>query len=190
MRHRLPAPHGDCGGTVKELAGHLSLEPDAKTEQSLRTLVAPAFLIDELAQHLALYRDSPDADSEALVFVGPKGGVFRRSFVERILRPTADKVRAKAIAAGRVPTVPEGLTFHALRHVAVTAMADAGVPYNVTQRRAGHSTARMTMERYSHRSTEADKDAAAALQGYFSEAFSGEVARMGHDVPRGPISTA
>ena len=60
--------------------------------------------------------------------------------------------------------MPEALTFHALRHVAVTAMADAGVPYNVTQRRAGHSTARMTMERYSHRSTDPDKDAAAALQ--------------------------
>jgi integrase len=54
------------------------------------------------------------------------------------------------------PTVPEALTFHALRHVAVTAMADAGVHYNVTQRRAEHSTARMTMERYSHRSTDPD----------------------------------
>jgi integrase len=159
-------------GTVKELAGHLTVEPDAKTAQSLRSLVAPAFLIDELALHLALYRGSPEADSEALVFVGPKGGILRRRFVERILRPTAERIRAEAIAGGRVPPVPEGLTFHALRHVAVTAMADAGVPYNVTQRRAGHSTARMTMERYSHRSTEADKDAAAALQGYFSDAFS------------------
>ena len=127
-------------GTVKELAGHLSLEPDAKTEQSLRTLAVPAFLIDELAQHLAVYRGSPDADSEALVFVGPKGGVLRRRFVERILRPTAEKIRAEAVAEGRTPTVPAGLTFHALRHVAVTAMADAGVPYNVTQPRAGHST--------------------------------------------------
>lgn len=159
-------------GTMKELAGHLSLEPDAKTQQSLRALVAPAFLVDELARHLALYRESPDADSEALVFVGPKGGILRRRFVERILRPTAEKVRNKAIADKRAPLVPAGLTFHALRHVAVTAMADAGVPYNVTQRRAGHSTARMTMERYSHRSTEADKDAAQALQGYFSDAFS------------------
>ena len=40
-------------GTVKELAGHLSLEPEAKTDQSLRTLAAPTFLIDELARHLA-----------------------------------------------------------------------------------------------------------------------------------------
>jgi hypothetical protein len=70
-------------GTVKELAGHLSLEPDAKTEQSLRSLVAPAFLIDELARHLAMYRGSPDADSEALVFLGPKGGVLRRGFEPR-----------------------------------------------------------------------------------------------------------
>jgi integrase len=159
-------------GSVKELAGHLSLELDAKTEQSLRTLVAPAFLVDELARHLALYRGSPDADSESLVFVGPKGGILRRRFVERVLRPAAERVRAEAIAAGRAPAVPVGLTFHALRHVAVTAMADAGVPYNVTQRRAGHSTARMTMERYSHRSTEADKAAAAALQSYFADALT------------------
>lgn len=159
-------------GSVKELAGHLSLEPDAKTDQSLRSLAAPAFLIDELARHLALYRGSPDADSKALVFVGPKGGVLRRRFVERILRPTAERVRAEAIAEGRVASVPNGLTFHALRHVAVTAMADAGVPYNVTQRRAGHSTARMTMERYSHRSTEADKAAAVALQAHFAGALT------------------
>ena len=123
-------------GTVKELAGHLSLEPDAKTEQSLRTLAAPAFLIDELARHLALYRDSPEADSETLVFLGPKGGVLRRRFVERILRPTAERIRTEAITAGRTLAVPAGLTFHALRHVAVTAMANTGVPYNVTQRGA------------------------------------------------------
>ena len=159
-------------GTVKELAGHLSLEPDAKTEQSLRTLTAPAFLIDELARHLALYRGSPDADSESLVFVGPRGGVVRRRFVERVLRPTAERLRADAISEGRPASVPAGLTFHTLRHVAVTTMADAGVPYNVTQRRAGHSTARMTMEHYSHRSTEADKAAAAALQSYFADALT------------------
>ena len=93
-------------GSVIELAGHLSLEPEAKTEQSLRTLAAPTFLIDELAQHLALHRGSPAADSEALVFVGPKGGVLRRRFVERILRPTAERVRAEAIAAGRTPKRP------------------------------------------------------------------------------------
>jgi integrase len=169
-------------GTVKELSGRLSLEPEAKTEQSLRTLTAPAFLIDELARHLALHRGSPDADSDSLVFMGPRGGVLRRRFVERVLRPTAERLQAEAIADGRAPTVPVGLTFHSLRHVAVTAMADAGVPYNVTQRRAGHSTARMTMERYSHRSTEADRAAATALHEHFSPAFRDQPIHMAEDL--------
>jgi len=51
-------------------------------------------------------------------------------------------------------------------------MADAGVPYNVTQARAGHSTARMTMEVYSHRTTAADRVAAEALQAQLGEAFA------------------
>jgi integrase len=157
---------------VKELAGHVTLETEAKTERSLRTVAVPDFLIDELAQHLALYRGNPDADSESLVFVGPRGGVLRRRFVERVLRPAAGRVRADAVAQGRTHTAPSGLTFHALRHVAVTAMADAGVPFNVTQRRVGHSTARMTMERYSHRSSEADRSAAGALHRHFCEAFA------------------
>ena len=34
---------------------------------------------------------------------------------------------------------PGWLTFHAVRHVAVTAIADVGVPYNVTQQAARES---------------------------------------------------
>ncbi|HUY64941.1 MAG TPA: tyrosine-type recombinase/integrase [Acidimicrobiales bacterium] len=120
-------------GTVKELAGHLSVESDAKTDKSLRTLAAPGFLIDELARHLAEYQGSLQADSDKLVFLGPRGGVLRRRFVERILRPAVERIRAEDAKAGRQPSVPAGLTFHSLRHVAVTAMADAGVPLNVTQ---------------------------------------------------------
>ena len=94
-------------GAVKELAGHLSLEPDAKTQQSLRSLVAPAFLIDELAVHLAQHRGSPDADSEALVFVGPKGGILRRRFVERILRPP--RTRSETRRSQRIVLPPSRL---------------------------------------------------------------------------------
>jgi len=160
-------------GAVKELAGHLSIEPEAKTHRSLRTLAVPEFLIYELARHLTEYRGSrPEADSDELVFLGPRGGVLRRRFVERVLRPAVERILAEDAKAKREPVVPAALTFHALRHVAVTAMADAGVPFNVTQGRAGHSTAHMTLERYAHRSTEADKAAARALQSHFSEAFS------------------
>ena len=74
------------------------------------------------------------------------------------------------------------MTFHALRHAAVTTIADAGVPYNVTQSRAGHATARMTMEVYSHRTTDADRAAAEALEAYFGDAFS---VRSGPSVAHG-----
>ena len=150
--------------TVEELSGRLSIVPEAKTRSSLRTLAVPKFLMDELTRHLKEYR--PDVigrhlDPEALIFVGPRGGTLRRRFGERILQP-----------AGERAGISTNLTFHALRHCAVTAMADAGVPYNVTQARAGHSTARMTMEVYSHRTTAADRVAAEALQSHFGEAFS------------------
>lgn len=148
--------------TIEEVAGHLRIVAEAKTKGSVRTLAAPVFVLNELARHLAEYRGAPRADSDELVFVGPRGGVLRRRFGERILQPAVER-------AG----LPAGLTFHGLRHSAVTAMADAGVPYNVTQSRAGHATARMTMELYSHRTTAADRAAADSLQTHFGPAFSG-----------------
>ena len=158
--------------TVEELAGHVRIVPEAKTKASLRTMAAPPFLIDELARHLAEHRESPAADSDALVFVGPRDGVLRRRFGERTMRPAVAAVRAEDVKAKRAPSIPAGLTFHALRHAAITAMADAGVPYNVTQGRAGHATAAMTMEVYSHVTTPGDKAAADALQEHFGVAFS------------------
>jgi integrase len=147
---------------VEELAGKLTIVAEAKTKASLRSLSAPPFLLDAIARHLAEHRGGVGIDPGALVFVGPRGGVLRRRFGERILRPAVKRAE-----------LPPGLTFHALRHAALTTMADAGVPYNVTQGRAGHATARMTMEVYSHRTTDADRAAADALEAHFGKAFSG-----------------
>jgi integrase len=122
--------------------------------------------MDELASHLANSRPEivgSNIDPDSLIFLGPRGGVLRRRFGERILKPAAKR-------AGLSPS----LTFHGLRHSAVTAMADAGVPYNVTQARAGHATARMTMELYSHRTSEGDRAASDALQQHFGGEFSSE----------------
>ena len=123
--------------SVEELSGHMRIVPEAKTRSSLRTLAVPVFLTDELTRHLQQHREDvigEYVDPDALIFVGPRGGTLRRRFGESILRP-----------AGERAGFSTSLTFHSLRHCAVTAMADAGVPYNVTQARAGHSTARMTM---------------------------------------------
>jgi integrase len=101
------------------------------------------------------------------------GGVLRRRFGERILRPAA----ARAGLAG--------LTFHGLRHAAVSALVDEGVHPRVMAARAGHDTARLTLELYAHVSDSADREAANALQGRFGRFFSLETgtggAREGHE---------
>jgi integrase len=145
--------------TVEELAGHVRLVPHGKTRTSLRSMTAPRLVLEALAAHLREHRP-PGLGPEDLVFVGRGNAILRRSFVRRILHPAAER-------AG----LPSSLTFHALRHVAVSSMAEAGLPYSVTQARAGHSTARMTMEVYSHRSSAADRSAADILDRYFAEAF-------------------
>ena len=150
--------------TVEELSGHMRIVPEAKTRSSLRTLAVPGFLMDELTRHLQQHRQAVIGQHvvpDALTFVGPRGGTLRRRFGERILWP-----------AGKRAGLSTSLSFHSLGHCAVTAMADTGVPYNVTQARAGHSTARMTMEPYSHRTTAADRVAAEALQAHFGETFA------------------
>lgn len=142
--------------TVEEVFGHLRVVSEAKTSSSLRTLAVPPFLIDVLAQHLATHRGEDRDDPEALVFVGPQGGVLRRRFAERIFAPAVLK-------AGLDPSV----TFHGLRHSAITAMVEAGVHPRVMQGRAGHATSKLTMELYAHVPESADRQAAQALENHY-----------------------
>ncbi len=73
--------------TVEELAGHLAIVPEGKRPARLRTMAVPTFLLDHIGRHLTTYRAAVTGDPEALIFVGPKGGVLRRRFGERVLRP-------------------------------------------------------------------------------------------------------
>ena len=145
--------------TVEELAGHLTVVPEGKRPARLRTMATPAFLLDRIAGHLALYRTGAADDPDALVFIGPRGGVLRRRFGERILRPAAQR-------AGL-----EGLTFHGLRHAATSSLVDVGVHPRVMAARIGHGTVKTTMEIYARASNSADREAAALLQERFADAF-------------------
>ncbi len=145
---------------VEEVAGHLRVLPgEAKTAGSLRTLAAPPFLIDEVARHVEAHR-SGIGDRQALLFVGPRGGVLRRRFAERTLRPAVER-------AGLDPS----LTFHGLRHVAMSALVDENVHPRVMQGRAGHASSRLTMELYAHVTDDADRKAADALEQRFRAAI-------------------
>ncbi len=155
--------------TVEEVAGQLRLVTEAKTRSSLRTVAAPAFLIDELADHLSVHRADSQGDPDALVFVGPRGGVLRRQFAERVFTPAVRQ-------AGLDPS----LTFHGLRHVAITAMVEAGVHPRVMQGRAGHATSKLTMELYAHVPESADRQAATALQEYHRPSQSSPLTGSGN----------
>lgn len=142
---------------VEEVAGHVRIVPgEAKTAGSLRTIAVPGFLIEELARHLREQRADSMSDRLALVFVGPRGGVLRRRFADRTFRPALER-------AGLDPL----MTFHGLRHVAMSALVDANVHPRVMQSRAGHASSRLTMELYAHVAADTDRDAADALDDLF-----------------------
>ena len=106
------------------------------------------------------HRSGAVGDRQALLFVGPRGGVLRRRFAERTLRPAVER-------AGLDPS----LTFHGLRHVAMSALVDENVHPRVMQGRAGHASSRLTMELYAHVTDDADRKAADALEQRFRAAI-------------------
>ena len=104
------------------------ISPILKTASSYRTVILPAFLVDELAQHFAT---AVADDDDALVFLSVKG------------KPITAAHRARAwwrdarAAIGR----PD-LHWHDLRHTAMTMAAQTGAPQAVLMAQMGHSTPR------------------------------------------------
>jgi integrase len=146
---------------IEEVAGQLQVvEGEAKSISSLRTLAAPAFLVDELARHLREHRTDDADDPLALIFLSPRGGLLRRRFAERTFRPAVAR-------AGLDPS----LTFHGLRHAAMTTLVDEKVHPRVMQSRAGHASSKLTMELYAHVTEDADRAAAHALENRFRSAL-------------------
>jgi integrase len=117
---------------------------------SRRTFAIPASLVDELAAHIAEHR--PGVAPGDLVFIGRRGGILRRSFESRTFKP--------AVAAAGLP---DGLTFHGLRHVAASLMVANGEHPKVIQHRLGHADPSISIGVYSHVSEAVDRQAADRL---------------------------
>lgn len=73
------------------------------------------------------------------VFVGPSGGALNSSNLSRGIRLREWRDEVKHFPAGEKP-----LRLHDLRHTALTLMFQAGVPANVVQAVAGHSSLAVT----------------------------------------------
>ena len=121
-----------------------------------RTIVVPGFLRDRLAAHLAAQEtDEP----EAFVFADSKGGPLRSSnWRRRVWKPACE-------ASG----MPDGLRIHDLRHTAASLAVSAGANVKAVQRMLGHSSASLTLDRYSHLFTEDLEALADRLDEVFSQ---------------------
>lgn len=152
--------------TVEEVGGHIRVVEATKSEAGRRTFALPPFLVDELAAHVARHR--LEAEPGDLVFLGPRGGILRRTFEARIFRPAVE-------VAGLPPT----LTFHGLRHVATTLMIANNEHPKVIQHRLGHADPAMSLGVYGHVPHDLDQDVAGRLHRLFTAGEPSPTVRLG-----------
>jgi integrase len=119
--------------SLSEVNGRLSFGP-TKTDRA-RSVAVPAFLRDQLAQHLT----TVERDPGALVFTAPRGGPLRYSgFYRRVWLPAVER-------AGLSP-----LRIHHLRHTAASLLIAQGAGPKAVMEHLGHSSITVTMDRYGH----------------------------------------
>jgi integrase len=150
------------GATVNEVSGR-RVYGRGKTANSERTLQVPRSVLDLLGRHL---QERDRLDPAALVIQAPNGGPVRATnFRNRVWIPACVKAdlgtltKEKATGKRRY----SGLTFHRLRHYAIEAMREAGVPLEVASRRVGHASIRTTADVYGSLPESLDRAAASAL---------------------------
>ena len=131
---------------LAEVRGEFLFKPP-KSDASRRTVSVPSFVVEELAQHLAIH-----ADGTGQMFSAASGGPIRRTnFRRRIWLPA---VRA---------SVGEPCTFHDLRHTHAALLIAQGEHPKVIQERLGHAPIKTTLDTYGHLFDGLDEAAAERL---------------------------
>lgn len=146
--HRLDLLRGTLtvAQQLSEVNGQISVRPP-KTAASRRQIALPRSVGDTIAAHLV---EHPPV--EGYVFTSLTGALLRRNnFRQRVFLPA---VRA---------SVGEPMRFHDLRHSHVAALIAQGEHPKVIQTRLGHSSIKITLDRYGHLFDGLDEAAAARL---------------------------
>jgi integrase len=151
-RVNLQAGAIDVVEAMGEVGGVLVTGP-TKTGKR-RTLRVPPFLVDVLAQQMAEY---PSSD---YLFTATEGGPVRhRNFSARHFRPAVER-------AG----LPDELRFHDLRHTCAALMIASGCHLQEVKTYLGHSSIRVTSDRYGHLFPKAAESIRDRLQETFQKA--------------------
>ncbi len=143
----------DVVESLSEVRGRLVIGP-TKTGRP-RTIGLPAFLAGVLGAHIGRY---PSRDG--FVFSAAEGGPIRhRNFYARHFRPAVEH-------AGLNPR----LRFHDLRHTCAALLIADGRHLEEIKAHLGHSTIRVTSDRYGHLFPAARQALAASLEDTFQRA--------------------
>jgi len=129
------------------------LSPTTKNKSSKRSIAIDDILLARIKKQriLVLKRKmtSPNYIDNDLLFPGPNGEPRNPDYLSRL----AQKYKIKA-------NLPDGFTFHSLRHTHATLLLKAGVHFKIVQERLGHSSFQQTMDTYSHVTSDLDTMAA------------------------------
>jgi len=142
--------------SVTEVAGE-GVVTGAPKNHRLRALGLPRLVIDPLAAHLVT------VEPDGLVFTTAKG---RHAGSE--LRGAAFRSQVWRPALATAGLDPD-LRIHDLRHTAASLMISAGASVKAVQKALGHSTAVITLDRYSHLYDEDLEALAGALDARFGD---------------------
>lgn len=118
--------------SLSDVAGYLEFKTP-KTKAGVRTVPAPASVIDELAEYVQ------GLGSDDLVFTGEKGGPLRVSnFRRRVWTPAVESVGC------------DGFRIHDMRHTAVSNWINLGADAKQVAVWAGHRSVATVFDRYGH----------------------------------------
>ncbi len=136
--------------TVSDVRGRLIVGPP-KTAKSVRTVVLPHSITEELAIHIARLEEQ---GPEAWIFRAPEGGPIRRTaWTRRTWKP--------ALAAANLD---QGLGTHTLRRSQVALLIAQGEHPKLIADRLGHTSVRTVLDVYGHLYEGADQAAAEGLE--------------------------
>ena len=151
-------PYMHVGATMVETSDGLVRKTSPKSKSSVRNVTMPADLADAVRDHVewqASYLPKGVAtSSERPLCCLADGGFMRPSAVSREF----SRMR-------RELGLPDGTSFHTLRHTHATYLLYRGVDMRTVSERLGHSKVSTTMDIYAHVLPGRDAEAAAAFDG-------------------------
>jgi len=136
-----------------------SITKAPKTEQSVRSIYVPNFVVNAVKQYQEYKSNSMSLKKN----FQESGYLFIQDNGLQMHPTTVSKWFPKYVERIGLPRI----TLYGLRHSSATLLLESGMNIKAIAKRLGHSDARMLLEVYGHATTRADQEAAAKMDDLF-----------------------